>query len=386
MVTKQELIGRAQELAPAFAKRALEEEALRSLSAETVRDLVDSGILAAITPKAYGGHELGLDTMAEVARVFAAACPSTGWISAFYMGAPWRTLFYPEQGQKEVMGGNPYVLMAGTAAPLTDVKRVKGGYVATGQTAWSSGCIHANWISFTGLVKAEAGPPTHMTFIVPKHEVEVLDNWFVAGMRGTGSNDVRINEVFIPEHRSALFSQAMVGETPGQLFHTNPMYHLPFLPLAMAEVVPVIVGATRGAADAFLERMKTRQGTISGVKAAGKQSHQMRLGRAIGAAQAAEMLLDVFMKNMTRPLVEQKDYTDRVHAKLQAACIVDLCRNAINDMARGFGADGFRDSSPLQRYFRDVNMLAIHAFLDIDNATETAGRHALGLPVEDPLV
>jgi 3-hydroxy-9,10-secoandrosta-1,3,5(10)-triene-9,17-dione monooxygenase len=166
----------------------------------------------------------------------------------------------------------------------------------------------------------------------------------------------------------------------------NPMYHLPFLPLAMAEVVPVIVGATRGAADAFLERMKTRQGTISGVKAAGKQSHQMRLGRAIGAAQAAETLLDVFMKNMTRPLAEQKDYTDRVHAKLQAACIVDLCRNAINDMARGFGADGFRDSSPLQRYFRDVNMLAIHAFLDIDNATETAGRHALGLSVEDPLV
>jgi 3-hydroxy-9,10-secoandrosta-1,3,5(10)-triene-9,17-dione monooxygenase len=386
MVTRQELIGRARELAPVFAARANAEEALRSLSGETVRDLVDSGILATLAPKAYGGHEFGLDTMAEIASIFASACPSTGWISAFYMGASWRTLFYPEQGQKEVMGDKPYVLMAGTAAPLTDIKLVKGGYVASGQTAWSSGCVHADWISFTGLLKGEGGPPTHLTFIVPKHEVEVLDNWFVTGMRATGSNDVRINEVFIPEHRSAFFSQAMLGETPGQLIHANPMYHLPFLPFAMAEVVPVIVGATRGATDAFLDRMQSRQGTISGIKAAGKQSHQMRLGRAMGTARAAEILLGALMDDMTRPLAAQKDYGDRIGTKLRAAVIVDLCRNAINDMARGFGADGFRDSSPLQRYFRDVNMLAVHAFLDIDNATETAGRHALGMQPEDPLV
>lgn len=386
MTTREELLGRAKELAPVFAARALEEESQRTISADTVRDLRDAEILKVLTPKAYGGLELGLDVMADVTRIIAAASPSTGWISAFYMGAPWRSLFYSEQGQREVFDGKDHVLMAGTAAPLTDVRRVAGGYVATGQTAWSSGCVHADWISFTGLVKEEAGPPTHMTFIVRKHEVEIIDNWFVAGMRGTASNDVRINEIFIPAHRAAPFADAINGQTEGQFLHDNPMYQLPFLPFATAEVVPVVVGATRGCADAFLERTHTRQGTLSGIKAAGKQSAHIRLGRSLAATEAVETLLDVLMHKMSRPLDVQKQIDERVRTKIASAHIVDQCRNAINEMARGFGADGFRDVSPLQRYFRDINMLAIHGFMDIDTAAETAGRHALDMPREDPLI
>lgn len=386
MTTKEELIGRARELAPVFASRALDEEAQRTISADTVRDLQDAEILKVLTPKIYGGLELGLDAMAHITRIIAAACPSTGWISAFYMGAPWRSLFYSEAGQREVFGDSDHVLMAGTAAPLTDVRRVEGGYIANGQTAWSSGCVHADWISFTGLVKEESGPPTHMTFIVRKEEIEIIDNWFVAGMRGTASNDVKVTEVFIPEHRAASFSDAVNGQTAGQLLHSNPMYHLPFLPFAMAEVVPVVVGATRGCADAFMERTRTRQGTLSGIKAAGKQSAHIRLGKSIAATAAAETLLDALMAKMTRPLDVQKQIDERISTKVAAAHIVDQCRNAINDMARGFGADGFRDVSPLQRYFRDINMLAIHGFMDIDTASEAAGRHALDLPREDPLV
>lgn len=386
MTTKEELFGRARELAPVFASRALGEEAQRTIGADTVRDLRDAEFLKVLTPKVYGGLELGLDAMADIVRIIAAACPSTGWVSAFYMGAAWRSLFYCEAGQREIFGDSDHVLMAGTAAPLTDVRRVDGGYVASGQTAWSSGCVHADWISFTGIVKDEAGPPLHMNFIVRKHEVEIIDNWFVAGMRGTASNDVKMTEVFIPDHRAASFADAVNGQTAGQLLHSNPMYHLPFLPFAMAEVVPVIVGATRGCTDAFVARTRTRQGTLSGVKAAGKQSAHIRLGRALAATTAAETLLDALMTNMTRPLEVQKQIDERISTKVAAAYIVDLCRNAINEMARGFGADGFRDLSPLQRYFRDINMLAVHGFMDIDTASETAGRHALDLPQEDLLV
>ena len=72
--------------------------------------------------------------------------------------------------------------------------------------------------------------------------------------------------------------------------------------------------------------------------------------------------------------------------KLKGSCITDLCRNGVNDIAKGIGGDGFRDHSSLQRYFRDINVLAVHAFLDIDTAAQTAGCMRLGLPIEDLLV
>lgn len=385
-ISEAELIGRARELAPAFADRAVEEERLRRPTDATVRDLIDSGIAATLTPNIYGGHEFGLHVMAEITRIISGACPSTGWVTAFYIGSAWRALFFSERCQREIFGENSHVLFAGTAAPLPGVKRVSGGYVVTGQTPWSSGSVHADWISFTGLLSEGGAPPEHLMFVIPKAEAEIIDNWYVAGMRGTGSNDIRINEVFIPEYRSAAFPNTMMGTTEGQRLHNNPIYHIPFIPFAMAEVAPVVVGGLRGAADALLARTHKRQGNFSGVKASARQAPQMRLGRALAAASAAETLLKDMMSVFDRPLVEQHKLESRINVRLNAGFIADFCRNAVNDIARGIGADGFRDSSSLQMYFRDLNMLAVHAFLDIDNVTETAGRHALGMQLEDPLV
>jgi 3-hydroxy-9,10-secoandrosta-1,3,5(10)-triene-9,17-dione monooxygenase len=383
---KADLIEKARELAPIFASRAVEEERLRSPTDATVMDLVDSGILATLTPKAFGGHELGLDLMAELTQIISAACPSTGWVTAFYIGSAWRALFFSEECQKELFGNNSHVLFAGTAAPITGVKRAPGGYVVTGSTPWSSGSIHADWISFTGLLFEGEGAPEHLMFVIPKEDADVADNWYVAGMRGTGSNDVHINEVFIPEYRTAEFPKTAMGTTEGQRLHENPMYHVPFIPFAMAEVAPVVVGSLRGAADAMFARTQERQGNFSGVKASSRQAPQMRLGKALAAANAAEILLRDLMRSFDQPLAQQHELQNRINVRLQAGFIADFCRNAVNDIARGIGADGFRESSSLQMYFRDLNMLAVHAFLDIDNVTETAGRSALGMPLEDPLI
>ncbi len=381
-----ELIGRARELAPVFAARALQEEATRAPLDETVRDMIDSEILAVLTPRCYGGHELGVDVMAEITRIWSEACPSTGWVGAFYMGAAWRALMFSERAQQEIFADKPYILCAGQAAPLREVRRVSGGYLITGQTPWSSGSVHAEWITFVGVLIEEGAAPAPLLFLVPRAETELVDTWFVAGMRGTGSNDMRVEGVFVPEYRTASFALAMSGVTPGQALHASPMYCKPFLPFAMTEVVPVLVGAMRGAANAFLRRTQERQGTISGVKAAGKPAAQMRLARAIARADAAETLLESYLKLFMADRADQTELLDRSGMKLRAAFITDLCRDGINDIARGIGGDGFRETSPLQRYFRDINMLAVHAFLDIDTAAESYGRMALGLPPDDMLI
>ena len=379
------LIGRAHELAPVFAARAARTEQARAPLDESVRDMIDAGFLSVLTPRVYGGHELPVDTMSQIVAILSAGCPSTGWVSAFYMGATWRAMSFPEQGQRELFAEKPYLLNAGQAAPLREALRVPGGYRISGQTPWGSGAVHAEWITFMGMVM-EAGTPHPKMFIVPRAETEVVDTWHVAGMRGTGSNDVRCEDLFVPDHRATSFAAALVGGTPGQALHANPMYRQPFLPFLMCEVVPVMVGALRGAAAAFVTRTGERQGTISGVKAAGKQAAQMRLARGLAAADAAETLLRDYLERYMQVRDGQYELMDRAGMKLKAAYLADLCRNAVNDLARGFGGDGFRDHSSLQRYFRDLNMLAVHAFLDIDTAAETYGRLVLGLPVEDPLL
>ena len=112
----------------------------------------------------------------------------------------------------------------------------------------------------------------------------------------------------------------------------------------------------------------------------------MRLGRTLAAADAAESLLDAFFERLTAQRPEQSDPRDRAEMKLKAAYLADLARNALNDMVRGIGGDGYRNSAPIQRFFRDLSVLSVHAFLDIDTASETIGRFTLDLPVSDPLL
>ncbi|MCA2276874.1 acyl-CoA dehydrogenase family protein [Mycobacterium intracellulare] len=380
-----DLIGRARELAPIFAERAQRTEDQRAPLDETVRDLIDSGVLATLTPKAYGGYELSIHDMTEIVRIFSAACPSTGWVASFYMGAAWRANLFGAKVQREIFADKPYDLGAGQAAPLREARRVSGGYVVSGQTPWSSGSMHAEWIMFMGVV-IDDGVPAPTLFMVPREETEVVDTWYITGMRGTGSNDIRVEEVFVPQYRSASFADALTGTAEGQLLHPNPMYHLPFVPFTMCEVVPVVVGALRGAVESFSLRTAQRQGTLSLEKAAGKQAAQIRLGRALASADAAETLLQAYIDRL---LIRRPGYTepaDRAEMKLKGAYISNLCRDAMNEIARGIGGDGFRDDSPLQRFFRDINVMSVHAFLDLDNASENIGRNTLGLPLEDRVI
>jgi 3-hydroxy-9,10-secoandrosta-1,3,5(10)-triene-9,17-dione monooxygenase len=386
MEIAEELIGRARELAPIFAERAQEAEDRRSLPDANVKDLIDSGILSTLTPRIYGGHELDVNVMTRILQIISAACPSTGWVGAFYMGAPWRLNIFSEKAQREVFADKPYMLNSGQAAPVRETRKVSGGYRITGQSAWSSGSAHAEWIIFGGLLREEGQAPTPLTFLVPRAETEIIDTWFTAGMRGTGSNDVRVEDVFVPEHRAAALQTVLSGTTEGQAIHANGMYRRAFIPFCMCELVPVVVGIMRGAADAFVQRTRERQGTISGIKAASKQIPVVRMAQGLAAADAAESLLDAYVARFMSSKSYPASVLERADMKMRAAFIVDLCRNAVNELARGFGGDGFRNSSPLQRYFRDINTLAVHAFIDIDTAGESFGRLTLGQPTDDPLL
>lgn len=386
MVTKQDLIARAEELAPGIAARAAETDVNRAILDETVRDFIDAGFLATLAPKAYGGLELGLDAFAEVVRRISAASPSVGWVAAFLMGAAWRSLTFSREAQEEIYGSRNYVLGAGTAAPIRGVRRTDGGYVISGRTSWNSGSSHAEWFTINGLLIEEGAPPNLLVFALPRADVTIVDNWHIMGMQGTASNDLVVEELFVPTYRAADFMPALAGRSAGHALHDNPMYHLPFLPFAMNEVLPVIVGTHRGAADALVDRTRARQGTISGAHASDKVAAQIRLARGLSRAQAAEVLLESFVARNMAARPDAGEVINRSEMKMTAALMTEFCLDSVNDMARGVGGDAFRAEAAFQRYFRDLNVVARHAFLDLETAGETYGKLTLDLPINDPLI
>ena len=384
--SKEDLLARTDELVPRVAALAIETDARRAVPDELIDAMMDAELFATLAPRAYGGFELGLDTYSEIVRRISAASPSTGWVAAFLMGAAWRMLTFSREGQEEIYGGRNYVLGAGSAQPITGVERADGGYRLTGRTGWNSGASHAEWFTINGLLIEDGRPPELMIFALPRHDVTIIDNWHIMGMQGTASCDIVVDGAFVPERRAAPFLPALAGHSAGHALHANPMYHIPFLPFAMNEVLPVIVGTHRGAADALFDRIKGRMGTISGAKAAEKVPAQVRLARSLGQAQAAELLLEALVARTMAALPDAGKPVSRSEMKLHAALLTQMCLDSVNDMARGVGGDSFRDDARFQRYFRDLNVVARHAFLDAETAGESYAKLLLGLPISDPLI
>lgn len=386
MTTSQQLLARVDALLPAIAEAAGVGDDTGQISNQIIAALIEAEVFATLAPKVYGGLELDLETYSQIVQRVSSADPAAGWVCSFLMGASWRLLAFGREGQKEIYGDKNYVLGAGAAAPIFDVKKVDGGYRLTGQTGWNSGSSHAEWFQMNGLLKSESGPPEMIMFGIPRKDVEILDTWHILGMKGTASRDLKVDNIFVPDHLATPADALKEGTSPGHWLHDNPLYHVPFLPFAMIEVLPVVVGAHRGAANAVRDRIKSRMSTISGTKAAEKVPAQIRMAQALARADMAEQMLAALVTKVSAGANDAAEMKQRAAAKLHAAMVTNFCLDSVNEMARCVGGDAMRNEAPFQRYFRDINTVGRHAFLDPDTAGETFGKLELGLPITDALV
>lgn len=386
MASKAELMGRAQELAPVVAQQASSTELAKAVSAALIAEFCDAGFMKMLVPKRYGGFELDYSALAGVVNTIAQSCSSTAWVLSFLIGHNFLHALFPEKSQEEVFGSRSFALTPGTAAPTFTLTKTDGGYIASGRSSWNSGSSVAEWYLCGGLVKAEGLPPEHRLFLIPASKVTPIANWDVAGMCGTASNDMAAEGVFVPEHRTVFASTYLEGRGPGSVLHANPMYSIPVLPFILGEVVPIVVGAYRAVANEFRRVTESRISSHSGMAVGSKPTSQIKVAKGLGGASLAESMLADYTRMMTsgdydwlRPPVA------RAEMKVRCALITDYCVNGVNELTVAAGANGFRLASPLQRFFRDMNMLRGHAYLELDGACETHGRILQGLPPQAPV-
>ena len=258
-LTHEEAVARARALAPLISEQAAAAEAQRRLPAEVVQAMVEAGLVRLLTPARWGGHELGFDTAVETIIEIAKADASAGWCYSFFNMHSWMLALFPEQAQRDVWEHNPDALLATSFAPVGRVTPTEGGYLLKGNWPWSSGVNHSAWCIVAGTLSISAeAPPEPAMFLVPRSDYEILDTWFVAGLKASGSNNVLLKEVFVPQHRIMRLLEIRDDKRPGVATNPNRLYSLPLFTATVPEIVAPIVEAALGAYETWREASRSK--------------------------------------------------------------------------------------------------------------------------------
>ncbi len=383
-VDAEELIRRATELQPLLARNAAQAETDRRIPEENIEAIRDAGLFKLMIPKRLGGYETTIKTQLEVTAALGEACGSTAWVVALTNVCAWFTGLFCDQAQRDVFGADPDARVAGVFAPSTGVEKVEGGYRVTGKWAWSSGSLHASWAYVGVLQLGPEGPIDMGVVLMPMSELSIEDTWFVAGMKGTGSNTVVAEDVFVPEHRYMSMMAGFQGIYPTE--HTDEaLYRAAFMPFAALILVGPLLGLGRAALKLAIEKAPKRAVSYTRLATqAESTAFQLKIAEAamtlddavLHAHRAADDIDGWAAKG------EHMDYLSRARARGDVGWISARVREAITLILDAHGASGFADSSPMQRIWRDANTAGRHAIANPLVSQEVYGKALLGIGLE----
>ena len=383
-----ELIARARAMAPEIRALAEETERNRAISPHIIDNFREAELLRTCRPKEFGGFEYDGETALKIAMTIAAACPSTGWAVNGAVSNGRSMSHFPIETQHEIWDDDADPFSCACFAPTGTAVPIDGGYILNGRWSFASGCDHASWCYLGAFITPpDARPPFEGAFfLLPIEDCQIIDNWFVCGLAGTGSKDIAVLDKFVPARRVLMFSDARAGTTPGAKYHRNPIYRMPLLIHGASMLASTAVGAARGALDAYLEMInsgrKTRGALAGGqLPMAEFATVQLRYAEAAANVEAAELILLTDMRNMTARLYAGEEITvaDRIRCRRDQAFVTKLAVQAVETLNAATGGWGLHLSNPVQRAWRDANAVARHVSLNWDAVGTMYGQHAFGL-------
>jgi len=369
------LVEAARGLAPLLRERARQTEQDRQVPAATIKAIQEAGLFRALQPRRHGGFELPPSAFYEATMELASACGSTGWVYGVVGVHAWQLALYPADVQEEVWGDDPSTLASSSYAPTGIVEPVDGGYRLRGRWNFSSGCGHCRWALLGGIV-VENGLPDHVTFLVPDSDYAIEDVWHVAGLAGTGSNDVVIEEAFVPARRA----QPTASRIGGAGVHASPLYQLPFASVFANAISAATIGIAMGAVDAYREHTLHRVRASYGEKAAADPFSQVRLAEAAGELDDARLGLRRNMDEILRLAEAGEEIPEALRVRIRRDQVRGS-KAAVRATDRVFESAGGRAlflDQPIQRAWRDVHAARVHAINDTERGLLIYGSHALG--------
>src|SRR5919109_5522221 len=292
-VDYDEAMRRAREIVPTLRERAQAAEDARMLIRENEQLLHETGLFRFHQPKAFGGMELEFVALVDIAAELARGCPSTAWNVGNVACHHWILGYYDPETQHEVWDENPDALIASSIALAAGRgRRVPGGFVVSGRWPFSSGVDNSQWNMLAVTIYEDTKAVDWRLCLVPKSDYQVIDTWYAMGMVGTGSKDVEVKEVFVPERRALALQRCRGGnDHPGGKFNPGPLFRVPIVASAGHPLSATALGTAEGAFEHVLNAFKTRVGTYTGAKVSDFQAVQVKLARARSLIDAARHLM-----------------------------------------------------------------------------------------------
>jgi 3-hydroxy-9,10-secoandrosta-1,3,5(10)-triene-9,17-dione monooxygenase len=382
------MIARARALIPQLRDRASRTEELRRLPPETERDLHDSGLFRVVQPKRVGGSEFDYVALVDCADALGQGDASVAWNFANLSSHHWMLGMFDPRAQDLVWNKDANALIASSFIfPAGRARKVDGGYRLSGSWPFSSGVDSSDWNMLASVVSSddEADGIEYRIFLLNKADYTINDTWNATGLRGTGSNDVEVDDAFVAEPMTLAVSDLDGGPTPGSAVNPNALYALPVFSLFPYVLSGVALGNAQACLDDYVDVARHRASTYNRAKIGDLQSTQIKIAEASAKIDAARLIM---RSNCIDAMADARrghvpDIPAKTRLRRDGAFSVNLCTEAVSLLFAASGARGLTMTGALQRQFRDAHAINSHIAFNFDAAGTNYGRVALGLPSEN---
>jgi 3-hydroxy-9,10-secoandrosta-1,3,5(10)-triene-9,17-dione monooxygenase len=391
-VDYDEAMRRARALLPELRQLAPAAEKARRMTPEIENLLHESGLLRFMQPKRFGGMELPFVAYLDLPEMLGRADCSVGWNFANLAVHHWMLSLYDPRAQDEVWGDNPDALIAsGIAYPQGKARKVDGGVVLSGHWNFSSSVDPAGWNMLACIVRegteGNSRVIDHRMCLLPASDYEIVTDWDTMGMRGTGSNSVKVGEVFVPEHRALSMYTARGGPTfPGYKSNTNPLYQVSLGALGTHCLGGAMVGNAQGALEATIEMVKERSTNYSASRMRDFQTVQLRVGSAGAKIDLARLSMrgDCLEAAELAAAGKVPEMDAKLRYRRNVALACKLATEAVDALHEMSGANGLYTKHSLERHFRDAHSGSNHIGFNWDAGMTTWGLVTLGGEFHSP--
>ncbi|MBS4754038.1 flavin-dependent monooxygenase [Nocardioides sp. zg-ZUI104] len=375
-----------RDLLPTFRERAEEGDRLRVIPDASIKELEETGFFRLLQPKRYGGLEADPIAFYTAVRDIASADGSTGWVSSVVGVHPWQVGLFDDVAQQAVWGDDQSVRLSSSYAPTGKAVLTEGGFTLSGKWSFSSGSDHCAWVLLGGLVfNAEGQVVDFRTFLVPREKYQVVDVWNTVGLRGTGSNDIVVEETFIPTEFTLSMGETGQCKGPGQAVNTSDLYKLPFHSIFTSTIATPIIGMAKGAyAEHVAMQTKRVRAAYLGEKASLDPFGAVRIARASSEIDAAWALLTANIREQQAHVARGEQIPLELRLRVRRDQVLGTARSieAIDTLFEASGGRALAEGTYLQRAWRDAHAGRVHAANDPERALQMYGAQQFGHKID----
>ena len=382
-----ELVVRARALIPVLARRSLEQKQRRGILPETIAEMQAAGFFRVLQPRRWGGYEMDLGTFYDIEMALGEGDMSSGWTYGVLGVVSWFLGVMDDRAAQEVWGDDTTTLICSSTMPAGKATAVDGGFRLAGYWRYASGCEHCGWALLGGMVHVDNTPPDWRFFLVPRRDYQTVDTWQVAGLQGTGSIDVILDDVFVPVYRTQRLQDNFLLRGAGQALNTSSLYRLPFGQIFVRGVSTAGMGALQAMLAALIDFSRDRVSRAGGRLA---ENPFVQLLCAETAAAIDEMrttlhrnfaTLHDYARRSERPPLEL-----RLQHKFQSSAVIERCTLLASRIFKSTGAAGLSDELPFGRILADLMAARQHISNQYDYYGSNWGAAMFGLESKDFLL